>query len=71
MWLEIPEDSNWEYSNTPNADKRDVDSYDYDYFTAHVDGVRGDVNHKYYVLARQKSAVNSHSGYGEIYFYVS
>lgn len=67
-WIPVPQDANWEYSTTPNTDKKLVDTYDYDTFTEHVLGVRGDANHIWYVLARQVN--NPNPGYGEIYFYV-
>lgn len=67
-WINVPEDITWEYSTTPNTDKKTVDTYDYDAFTNHTLGVRGDANHKWYVMARQKN--NPNPGYGEIYFYV-
>jgi len=70
-WLTVPEDSNWEYSTAPNTDKKAIDTYDYDANTNHVAGVRGDANHIWYVLSRQKININPNPGYGELYFYSS
>jgi hypothetical protein len=67
-WVDVPQDTNWEYATSPNADKKPIDTYDYDMFTDHVAGIRGDANHVWYVLCRQKN--NPNPGYGELYFYV-
>jgi hypothetical protein len=63
-WIAIP-DINWEYSDTPNEDKKLIDTYDYDLHSNHVNGViqEGDTINKY-VLCRQTD--NPHPGYGMI-----
>lgn len=67
-WIAIPGNDNWEYSNDPNTDKQSNNSYDYDAFSGHVDGVReNEDGSKCYVLCRQVEAnVSCPVGYGEL-----
>jgi len=65
-WLTITEKQNWEYSDTPNTDKKLIDSYDYDRFTNHINGIITDPHGIRYALARQ--IYPSEAGYGELYF---
>ena len=71
-WIDVPEDSNWEYSNDPNTYKKSTDTYDYDANTDHALGIRTDgnqVHQKWYVLSRQKAPIDN-PGYGELYLYM-
>lgn len=67
MWQDIPGNPLWEYSDSPNTDKKAIDSYDYDAFANHVSGIRNLSVGCILVLARQKDVL--HPGYGEIYSY--
>lgn len=69
-WIAIPGNSNWEYSNAPDTDKKSQDTYDYDTFSGHTAGIRAQDNGKVYVLSRQVTAPatpKENGGYGEIY----
>ena len=65
----------WEYSTTPNTDKKVDDSYDYDLDSGHVLGIRTNVrvdipDTETYVLCRQITAPatpkDPGGGYGEL-----
>ena len=64
----------WEYSTTPNADKKAGDTYDYDLDSGHVLGIRSitvnSITTEIYVLCRQVTALatpkDPGGGYGEL-----
>ena len=61
----------WEYSTTPNADKKAEDTYDYDLDSGHVLGIRTNEDlTEIYVLCRQITAPatpkDPGAGYGEL-----
>ena len=65
-WQAVPNNANWEYSNTPNTDKKASDTYDYDADSNHTNGIRdnGDGTSNY-VLCRQING-SCPVGYGEL-----
>lgn len=66
-WTDVFENPYWEYSTTPDTDKKSQDSYDYATFSGHVAGLRTNSDSTIvYVLARQKAAYSDHPGYGEL-----
>ena len=64
-WNIIEEKPNWEFSDTPNTDKKPIDHYDYDNNTVHVNGTKHVFSGEIFVLARQR--FHSHPGHGELY----
>lgn len=64
-WKLIEEKPNWEFSDTPNTDKKLIDHYDYDNFAVHTNGVKKFSSGEKFVLARQR--YHDHPGYGELY----
>ncbi|MDD4436478.1 MAG: hypothetical protein PHS04_00370 [Tissierellia bacterium] len=64
-WNIIEEKPNWEYSDTPNTDKKPIDHYDYDNNTVHTNGYVKIFSGKKFVLARQR--FHAQPGYGELY----
>lgn len=64
-WHIIEENPNWEYSDTPNTDKKPIDHYDYDNNAVHVNGTKHVFSGEKFVLARQR--FHLHPGYGELY----
>ena len=64
-WNIIEEKPNWEYSDTPNTDKKPIDHYDYDNNAVHVNGSKHVFSGEKFVLARQR--FHAHPGYGELY----
>lgn len=64
-WNIIEEKPNWEYSDTPNTDKKPIDHYDYDNNAVHVNGSKPVFSGEKFVLARQR--FHLHPGYGELY----
>jgi len=64
-WHIIEEKPNWEYSDTPNTDKKPIDHYDYDNNAVHVNGTKHVFSGEKFVLARQR--FHEHPGYGELY----
>lgn len=66
-WTDVFENPYWEYSTTPNADKKSQDTYEYDVFSGHFLGIRTNTDlTEIYVLARQKTIYSEHPGYGEL-----
>ena len=61
----------WEYSTTPDTDKKAEDTYDYDLDSGHVLGIRtNEDTTEMYVLCRQVTAPgvvrDPGAGYGEL-----
>ncbi len=70
-WSAIVGTLDWEYSTTPNTDKKAEDTYDYDADSGHVLGIRTNSDAtEIYVLCRQVTAVatpkDPGGGYGEL-----
>lgn len=64
-WVILEEKLNWEYSDTPNSDKKPIDHYDYDNNTVHTNGYVKMFSGEKFVLARQR--FHDHPGHGELY----
>lgn len=70
-WNSIPNNDNWEYSDTPETDKRAQDTYKYDVFSNHISGIRTNYDGtQIYVLCRQHdirlTSGSNPPGYGEL-----